>query len=151
MAIVVTLLIVGALLLLAETLLPGLIAGSLGMLCLLAAVVTAYTEVSVTAGHATLATVLGGFGVGILLWFRYLPTSAIAKPYISQSVVGGLDNTRTDLLDKTGTAKSDLRPSGVAVIDGERVDVVTEGNLIEAGTPIKVVAVEGLRVVVRSC
>jgi membrane-bound serine protease (ClpP class) len=121
MAIVVTLLILGALLLLAETLLPGGIAGSFGLLCLLAAVVTAYSEVGVDAGHLTLAT-----------------------------VVGGIDNTRTDLLEKTGVAKTALRPSGTAVIDGERVDVVTEGNLIEPGTPVRVVAVEGLRVVVRT-
>lgn len=151
MAIVVTLLILGALLLLAETLLPGGIAGSFGLLCLLAAIVTAYSEVSVEAGHLTLASVVGGFGIGIFLWFRFFPTSAIAKPYISQSVVGGLNNTRSDLLDKTGAAKTALRPSGTAVIDGERVDVVTEGNLIEPGTPVRVVAVEGLRVVVRAC
>lgn len=151
MAIVVTLLILGALLILSETILPGLVAGSIGMVCLIAAVVTAYTEVGVEAGHFTLAVVLGGLGVGTFLWFRYFPTSRIAKPYISESTIGGLDNTRSDLLDKTGTARTPLRPSGTADIEGERVDVVTEGNLIEPGTPVRVVAVEGLRVVVRAC
>jgi membrane-bound ClpP family serine protease len=111
MAIVVTLLIIGALLLLAETILPGLVAGSLGMLCLLGAVITAYSEVSPEAGHLTLATVIGGLGIGIFLWFRYFPSSALAKPYISDTVIGGLDNTRSDLLEKTGTAKTSLRPS----------------------------------------
>lgn len=43
-----------------------------------------------------------------------------------------------------------LRPSGTAVINGKRVDVVSEGAFIEAGQVIKVVAVEGLRVVVRA-
>ena len=52
-------------------------------------------------------------------------------------------------LNKEGVAKTQLRPSGTAIIDGERVDVVTEGNLIEPGTNLKVVAVEGMRVVVR--
>ncbi|MBL6764793.1 MAG: NfeD family protein [Verrucomicrobiae bacterium] len=150
MAIVVTLLIVGFLLLLAETILPGLVAGSLGMVSLFAAVVTAYSELGVDAGHLTLAGVLGGLGVGTFLWFRYLPGSSLARPYISNSTIGGIDNTRTDLLGKSGAAKTALRPSGIALIEGERVDVVTEGNLIEAGTPVRVVAVEGLRVVVRS-
>jgi len=36
------------------------------------------------------------------------------------------------------------------VISGKRIDVVTEGPFIEPGTPVKVVAVEGMRVVVRS-
>jgi membrane-bound serine protease (ClpP class) len=43
-----------------------------------------------------------------------------------------------------------LRPSGTAVINGKRVDVVTEGAFIEPGQSIKVVAIEGLRVVVRA-
>jgi len=150
MSIVVTLLIIGALLLLAETILPGLVAGSIGMVCLFAAIVTAYSEVSTEAGHMTFAGVLTGLGLGTFLWFRYFPSSALAKPYISESVIGDINATRADLLDKTGTAKSALRPSGTAVIDGERVDVVTEGNLIEPGTAIKVVAVEGMRVVVRA-
>jgi membrane-bound serine protease (ClpP class) len=47
-------------------------------------------------------------------------------------------------------AQSNLRPSGLALIDGKRIDVVTEGPMIERGTPVKVVAVEGMRVVVRS-
>jgi membrane-bound serine protease (ClpP class) len=43
-----------------------------------------------------------------------------------------------------------LRPSGTANINGQRVDVVTEGGLIERGTAVKVVAVEGSRIVVRA-
>jgi membrane-bound serine protease (ClpP class) len=42
-----------------------------------------------------------------------------------------------------------LRPSGNAAIGDRRVDVVTEGTMIDKGTPIRVVAVEGSRVVVR--
>jgi membrane-bound serine protease (ClpP class) len=48
-----------------------------------------------------------------------------------------------------GTAASTLRPAGVAHFDHERVDVVTEGEYIEAGAPIEVVRVEGNRIVVR--
>jgi membrane-bound serine protease (ClpP class) len=36
------------------------------------------------------------------------------------------------------------------LIGGKRVDVVTEGGMIDPGTPLKVVAVEGMRVVVRA-
>ncbi len=51
---------------------------------------------------------------------------------------------------KTGTALTPLRPSGAAEVSGLRLDVVTEGEYIPAGTPIEVVRVEGARVVVRS-
>jgi membrane-bound serine protease (ClpP class) len=56
---------------------------------------------------------------------------------------------RPELLNGTGTALTQLRPSGTANINGQRVDVVTEGDLIERGAKIKVVAVEGARIVVR--
>jgi len=52
-------------------------------------------------------------------------------------------------LGTRGTAASTLRPAGVAHFDHERVDVVTEGEYIEAETPIEVVRVDGNRIVVR--
>lgn len=52
-------------------------------------------------------------------------------------------------LGTRGTAASTLRPAGVAHFDHERVDVVTEGEYIDAGAPIEVMRVEGNRIVVR--
>ena len=52
-------------------------------------------------------------------------------------------------LGRTGTALSPLRPAGIAEIDGARVDVVSDGDFIEAGTPIDVTRVDGNRIVVR--
>ncbi|MBW3604479.1 MAG: hypothetical protein KY460_06100 [Actinobacteria bacterium] len=49
---------------------------------------------------------------------------------------------------RRGVAVSSLRPSGVAEIDGERVDVVTAGGYIQAGHPIEVVRDDGYRRVV---
>jgi membrane-bound serine protease (ClpP class) len=53
------------------------------------------------------------------------------------------------LLGKIGTASSDLRPSGIAQFGDRRVDVSTEWDFIEPGTPVQVVAVEGTRIVVK--
>jgi membrane-bound serine protease (ClpP class) len=52
-------------------------------------------------------------------------------------------------LGKTGRATSPLRPAGIAQFDGERVDVISEGELIEPGEQIKVIRVDGNRIVVR--
>ena len=52
-------------------------------------------------------------------------------------------------LGRTGTALSPLRPAGIAEIDGVRVDVVSDGDFIEAGTPLLVTRVDGNRIVVR--
>ena len=53
-------------------------------------------------------------------------------------------------LGRTGTALSPLRPAGIAEIDGARVDVVSDGGFIEAGTSILVTRVDGNRIVVRA-
>ena len=42
-----------------------------------------------------------------------------------------------------GVATSYLRPAGVATFDGHRVDVLTEGEFVPAGTPVAVTRVEG--------
>jgi membrane-bound serine protease (ClpP class) len=52
-------------------------------------------------------------------------------------------------LGKRGTAVSTLRPAGIADIEGARVDVVSDGEFIDAGESITVVRVDGNRIVVR--
>ena len=54
------------------------------------------------------------------------------------------------LAGQSGQSLSPLRPAGIAFIDGQRVDVVTDGEFIEPETEVIVVAVEGSRVVVRN-
>ena len=52
------------------------------------------------------------------------------------------------LLGATGVAETVLRPAGKGRFGEQLVDVVTEGDLITKGERIKIVAVEGSRVVV---
>jgi membrane-bound serine protease (ClpP class) len=59
------------------------------------------------------------------------------------------DEGRPTLVGARGTALSDLRPGGIATIQGRRVDVVTEGDYIAAGEQIEVVLDERYRRVVR--
>jgi membrane-bound serine protease (ClpP class) len=141
---------VGAALLLLETVLPGMIAGLIGLGCLIAAVVVGYAEYGARTGNLVLAIVLLGSILGTACWIRYFPGSPMARVFISRRTVGDVEAEKPELLHQTGTALTVLRPSGTALINGKRVDVVTEGAMIQRGTPIKVVAIEGLRVVVRA-
>lgn len=54
-----------------------------------------------------------------------------------------------DLIGEEGIALTTLRPSGTAEINGKRVDVVTESSYVEKGKKIKVIAAEGMRIVVK--
>ena len=149
MELVIILLVAGALLLLAESVLPGMIAGLAGACCLAAAVIEGYVQFGTKTGNLILLGVLAGLVVGFWLWLKYFPDSRVAKVFISRKVVGEIGTEKPELLDQTGTALSPLRPAGTAIINGKRVDVVTEGQMIDPGTPVRVVAVEGMRVVVR--
>ncbi len=55
---------------------------------------------------------------------------------------------RAELLHREGIAHTDLRLSGKAVFDGLVVDVVSQHEYIDRGTPVRVVELEGMRVVV---
>jgi membrane-bound ClpP family serine protease len=54
----------------------------------------------------------------------------------------------TDLVGKEGKALTPLRPAGAALIGTRRIDVVTEGKFVASDTPIKVIQVEGNRIIV---
>jgi membrane-bound serine protease (ClpP class) len=125
--------------------------GTIGLVALLAAVVLAFGSTTLWAAIEALsiAIVLSG----AMLWFfsRIWPSSAFMRRLVltaaqgSEYVAGG-DLTR--LRGRLGHAASILRPSGVALIEGERISVLTEGEFIDAGTPIRVSRVEGPRVFV---
>lgn len=56
---------------------------------------------------------------------------------------------RFELVGLEGTTATALRPAGIAIIDNEHLDVVSEGSFIEKGKQVKVIEVEGMRIVVR--
>ena len=150
MALIITLLVLGAILLFLETLLPGMVAGIIGFICLMAAVILGYRNFGYQTGSLILAGVLMGLLIGTWCWLKFFPESRIARKFISRGSVGELGVDKPELLNVTGVTLTRLRPSGVASINGQRVDVVTEGGMIERDAAIKVVAVEGSRIVVRA-
>jgi membrane-bound serine protease (ClpP class) len=147
---VITLLVAGALLLLLETILPGMIAGVIGLLCLVAGVIKAYVVFGPQTGSYVLGGVVVGLIIGTFLWVKYFPSSPAGRLFASERTVGDINAERPELLNQSGTAVTPLRPSGTAIINGRRVDVVTEGTMVPRNTPVKVVAIEGMRVVVRA-
>lgn len=60
------------------------------------------------------------------------------------------DSLRNKLLGQTGEAVTMMVPGGIVRINGERHDAVAEGVMLDTGDPVKVVQVEGNRIVVRA-
>jgi membrane-bound serine protease (ClpP class) len=142
-------------------LLPGFgIAGVLGIVLFGAAIVLSMTGVAATMGDFTRAfAVLGASAVitlaVIYAWVRHLPNSSRLSGLLLREGLpadGGFVSApvREDLIGRDGVAVTDLRPSGTAVFGEERVDVVTEGEFISQGSPLRVLRSEGYRLVVRA-
>jgi len=147
---VVALLVVGTALILLETVLPGMVAGLIGFGCLVAGVILAYVNFGPQQGNWVLFAVALVLTALTVLWVRFFPNSRLGQMFVTRRTIGNLGVEQPQLLNQEGTALTNLRPSGTALINGQRIDVVTEGVLLEPGTPLRVVAVEGLRVVVRA-
>ena len=91
--------------------------------------------------------------VFLVLGARLISKGKLPKKLVLKDENGGAEgfyamDSYAALSGKTGNAVTVLRPSGIALIDGERVDVVTRGEMIEKDAPVRVVEVEGGRIVV---
>jgi membrane-bound serine protease (ClpP class) len=149
----VVLLLAGLTLLLIEThLLPGHgIAAVFGLMLLFAGMFWALGGSKNAAFALSVSTVLTV--MSLAAFFTYLPKSPVWKrlgqEMRQRSEFGYVSaDSRMFLLGKKGVTQSVLRPSGIAEIEGIRVDVVTEGEFLEPGVPVVVTRVEGSRVVV---
>ena len=91
--------------------------------------------------------------VGMFFLVKYLPKStAFNKLVLSESEKAehGFVSypSEKDLVGKLGIAFTTLRPGGTAVIDDRRIDVVADSEYIDKDVKIKVLRVEGIKVVV---
>lgn len=90
----------------------------------------------------------------IFIISKYLPKSTAFKRFVlsvSEKSVDGFSShsIAEDLIGAEGIALTTLRPAGTAEINGKRVDVMTESEYVEKGKKIKVLAADGIRVLVR--
>ncbi|MFH0795284.1 MAG: NfeD family protein [bacterium] len=109
-----------------------------------------YTIAGVAALGPIVAVYLSKFFHHTPLWRHIvLKPTAGGTAAIGASSLPNAPTDRSPLVGRRGTALTELRPAGIANIDGKRVDVVTEGNFIPRGATIRVFEVSGNRVVVQ--
>jgi len=140
---------------------PGFgITGVLGILALLGGLTLSL--VGAGASGAGVLYAVGRVSLSLLLaiavslaLLRFLPRLPYGRRLVLDTGLnaraGYASAPETDLkwIGKRGTAASPLRPAGIADLEGQRVDVVSQGEYIETDTPIEVVRVDANRIVVR--
>jgi membrane-bound serine protease (ClpP class) len=110
--------------------------------------------VVVTAVGQVAASLLLALAVSLAV-LRFLPRLPFGRRLVLETELtahegfASAPDTDRAWLGKRGTAASPLRPAGIADIEGERVDVVSDGEFIDAGERLTVVRVDGNRIVVR--
>jgi membrane-bound serine protease (ClpP class) len=141
----------GFILLLIELFTPGFgLAGISGILLLTFGCYLAYIKLNLFWGILTSLVSL----LAVIGFFKIFSHSFIWKKIRlenKQSKENGF-SSGTDLshfLNKTGLTQSALRPSGIAIIDGKRLDVTAESLFIEKDKKVKVIKVAGNKVIVK--
>lgn len=165
--------IVGLILVLLELFVfPGiLIFGLLGILCIVSSLIYSmvdplnlnwdgsvnFSELGVLLGDPVmnvLIALLGALGVALFL-MRYMSSMPMIRWMVLQeaqthgpALKESSDGVSSSLIGLDGVAATDLKPSGSATINDKRVDVISSGAFISAGSEIIVTKQEGSRVVV---
>ncbi|MBP2645367.1 MAG: hypothetical protein H6Q75_807 [Firmicutes bacterium] len=90
-----------------------------------------------------------------LLLLKKLPSSRVwSKFVLTNAATAGTGYVSSEdyvsYMGRTGMTLTLLRPSGVAEFDGVHLNVVSEGEYVVPGIPVRVVAVNGNRIVVRT-
>ncbi|TKD70174.1 NfeD family protein [Pseudalkalibacillus hwajinpoensis] len=149
------LLLVGVILIVVEIFIPGFgIFGVLGAVGIVASIVLASGQSMQYVLLAVLIAVAVTVG-GSYLFIRIFGSKGFFKKIIlsdsTKSDKGYVSNTtRNELVGLEGVAVTPLRPSGIADFGDERLDVVTEGGFLSAGTEVKIIKTNGSRVIVRA-
>lgn len=149
----VILFIVGLILVFAEFFVPGGIIGFIGFGAILLSFFIATDDIGYMAFSLVVA-LLVAITAAIIFVKVFGKRMNIFKKLIlrdsTNTESGYVSNrNRLELIGKTGIALTSMRPSGTALIDDERIDAVTEGTYIMKDQKVKIVKVEGSRVVVR--
>ncbi|WP_186673458.1 nodulation protein NfeD [Sporosarcina sp. BP05] len=149
----IILFLIGAVLVVAEIFLPHGIAGVIGSLAIIGSIIMAGGNPMYMAISVLIAVAIAVIGMVIIMKFFGKKLHLLNKVVLMDTTdteSGYVSNVnRIELLGRIAKTSTPLRPSGAIELDGERIDVVSEGSYIGKGISVIIVKVEGSRTVVR--
>lgn len=150
MTAMVILLFVGGLGLVAtELVMPGLVIGTLGALCIVASVGLAWFHPDVRSPALAIGELLTALVAVPAIFLTVMRKLGLNQTLEDSPGVSSYSEDYSVLVGRSGAALTDLRPAGLVEIDGRKFDVVTAGEGVDRGAPVRVTEVAGNRIVVR--
>ena len=146
------LLLLACVLLFVEFYLPSGVIAAIGAVFFLISLTQAFALFGYLGGGLFFLAAICGGALTAWLAITMIKRSSTKNTFFLAASQEGFVGTDSDssLVGKRGIAVSDLGPSGFALIDSQRVQVVSDGRYIEKGTSIVVEASRGGYFIVKS-
>ncbi len=151
--IILAIFIIGIILLLVEAVIPGFgIPGILGISAIIASIVLASSSMEQALISIVIAMVLTI--VAFILLFKFAPRNKFFERITlstSLKASNGYMSSKSykSYINKIGLTITPLRPSGSIEVEDTKLDVVSENTFIDVGKEVKVIKVEGNRIIVK--
>ena len=151
MTAIVLLFFSGILLLAAEVLLPGGIAGIIGGIALTLGSVLTFTEFGAGVGSAATLLALVLVAATMYLELVWLPKTRLGRAMVVDAVVDAKSQplpASSDVIGKAATAATMLAPTGLVEIAGKRYEAFCQSGLAARGAALTVIGLDNFRVIV---
>lgn len=149
---------VGVIFVIIELFVVGAVIGMIGMILITISIVMLGNNLLLMLGNVIVALILS-----IIEWVILVKLFKRKIPFLEKVILKDSTNTesgytshddrshddRSHLVGKTARTITDLRPAGIITCDDDRIDAVSDGTFILRNRQVKILEVEGTRVVVR--
>ncbi|WP_371106730.1 NfeD family protein [Staphylococcus sp. HMSC036D05] len=144
---------VGVILVIIELFIIGAVIGIIGMTLITLSIIMLGDNIILMLGNVVIALILS-----IIEWVLLVKIFKRKIPFLDKVILKDSTNSeagyrshedRSHLVGKTARTVTDLRPAGIITCDDERIDAVSDGTFILRNRQVKILEVEGTRVVVR--
>lgn len=145
-AIPILLMLIGIGLLVIEMFIPNFgITGTVGVIAILVGVIT---SAKTLMGGVILFLIIIAIAA-VLMFIAYRIVASKKSPFVlTASLKKEEDSDLQYFVGMEGTALTPLRPSGTGEFNGVRLDVLTQGNFISKDQPIKIIEIQGKKIIV---
>ena len=144
---------IGVLFVIIELFIVGAVIGIIGIILISISIVMLGNNLLLMLGNVIVALILS-----IIEWVELVKIFKKNIPFLDKVILKDSTNAesgftshddRPHLVGKTAQTVTDLRPAGIIKLDDERIDAVSDGTFILRNRQVKILEVEGTRVVVR--